>query len=185
MTLVIAEKEAGRVIMGADSAAGNQEEIHTYPDLEKIVQRGPYLVGHCGNGRVGQVVSLVVEWPEPPRSGELLPFFAREFVPEIRRAVQDAGAAQEGRAILGGKTLLLIGLFDHLFIVAPDLNIVRSPGLSCIGAGRHYGYGAMHALKAADIEPAQKRIEIALQAASSYSPYVRPPFRILETSSDR
>ncbi len=77
---------------------------------------------------------------------------------------------------------LLIGLRGQLFIVGADLNVVRSAGLSCIGAGRHHGYGAMHALKAAGIAPAQKRIEIALQAAANYSLYVRPPFRILETA---
>ncbi len=184
MTLVIAEKEAGRVIMGADSAAGNREEIHTVPDLEKIVLRGPYLVGHCGNGRVGQVVNLLVEWPEPPRSGELLPFLVREVVPEIRRAVQDAGAAQEGPAILGATTVLLIGLNGQLFVVARDLNVIISPGTACIGSGRHHGDAAMHALTAAKIEPARKRIEMALQAAADNSLYVRPPFRILETAEN-
>lgn len=129
-------------------------------------------------------LNLLVEWPEPARSGELLPFFAREVVPEIRRAVRDAGAAQEGRAILGENTVLLVGLCGRLFIIAPDLNVVRSPGLSCIGAGRHHGYGAMHALKAAGVEPARKRIELALQTAANFSPYVRPPFRILEAAGD-
>ncbi len=182
MTLVIAEEEDERVIMGADSAAGDREEVYAYPDLEKIVRRGPYLVGHCGSGRVGQVLNLLVEWPEPPGSGELLPFFAREVVPEIRRAIQDAGAVQEGGGILGDKTVLLVGVRGKLFIIAADLNVVHSPGLSCIGAGRHHGYGAMHALKAAGIGPAQTRIEIALKAAAKTSLYVRPPFRILETA---
>jgi len=182
MTLVIAEEEADRVIMGADSAAGGREETYTYPELEKIVQRGPYLIGHCGNGRVGQVVNLLVEWPEPPQSGELLPFFAREVVPEIRRAITDAGATQEGRGILGDTTVLLVGLRGKLFIVGADLNVVRSSGMACIGAGRHHGYGAMHALKAAGVELARQRIELALQAAANYSNYVRPPFRILETA---
>lgn len=131
--------------------------------------------------RFGQVVNLLVEWPEPPRSGELLPFLAREVVPEIRRAVQDAGAAQDGREILGNQTVLLVGLLGQLFIVARDLYVVPSPGPSCIGSGRHHGYGAMHALKAAGVEPAQKRIEMALEAAADYSLCVRPPFRILET----
>jgi hypothetical protein len=40
----------------------------------------------------------------------------------------------------------------------------------------------MHALKAAGVEPARKRIDLALQTAANFSPYVRPPFRILETA---
>ncbi len=44
MTLVIAEKEAGRVIMGADSAGVSRGEVHAFPGVDKIFQRGPYLV---------------------------------------------------------------------------------------------------------------------------------------------
>lgn len=184
MTLVIAEKEAGRVIMGADSAAGGREEIHTYPDIEKVVRRGPYLVGHCGSGRIGQVVNLLVEWPDPPQSGALLPFLVREVVPRIRRAVRDAGAAREGVAILGEKTVLLVGLHGQLLAIGCDLNVLDLSGPACIGAGRHHGYGAMHALKAAGVEPARKRVEMALRAAADDSLYVRPPFHILETPGD-
>ncbi len=36
--------------------------------------------------------------------------------------------------------------------------------------GRHNGYRAMHALKATGVVPAQKRIEIALQAAANKAP---------------
>ncbi len=180
MTLVIAVEEAGRIVMGADSAAGNPEEFYVYPQLEKIVRRGPYLVGHCGSGLVGQVVNLLVEWPDPPASGALLPFLVRELVPEIRRAVRAAGAAQEGRAILGEKTVLLLGVRGQLFVAAADLCVVRSPRLSCIGAGRHAGYPAMEALEAAGVEPARQRIETALEIVARRVPVVEPPFRILE-----
>ncbi len=180
MTLVIAVEEAGRVVMGADSAAGNPEEFYVYPRLEKIARRGPYLVGHCGNGLVGQVVNILVEWPEPPVSGELLPFLVREVVPEIRRTVRAADAAGEGRFILGDKTVLLLGVRGRLFVVGADLCVVRSPGLSCIGAGRHAAYPAMEALEAAGVEPARKRIETALEIVARRVPVVEPPFRILE-----
>ncbi len=40
----------------------------------------------------------------------------------------------------------------------------------------------MHALKAAEVKPARRRIEMALETAAELSNYVRPPFRILESS---
>jgi hypothetical protein len=184
MSLVISEEEEGRVIMGADSAAGSAEEIHVYPDLEKIVQRGPYLVGHCGQALVGQAVNVFVEWPEPPKSGELLPFLVREVVPEIRRGVQEAGAVYEGPAILGDKTVLVLALRGQLFVIGSDLFVIKSPGLTCIGAGRPYAYPTMKALKAAGVEPARKRIEMTLKAAAEECPFVRPPFRFLKSGGE-
>lgn len=182
MTLVIAQQEAGRVIMGADSAAGSTDEIHTYPDLEKIFRRGPYLVGVCGSWLICQVVNYLVEWPEPPDSGDLLPFLFGEVVPEIRRAVKAADALHGAPTFLGDKTVLLVGLRGQLFIITSDLSVVRSAGLSCIGSARQYGYAAMHALKAAKIKSARRRIEMALETAAEFSNFVRPPFRILESS---
>jgi ATP-dependent protease HslVU (ClpYQ) peptidase subunit len=182
MSLVISTEEAGHVLMGADSAAGSAEEVHVFPDLEKIIRRGPYLVGHCGRALVGQALSVLAKWPEPPKRGEeLLPFLVREVVPEIRRAVRDAGAAAEGPGILGDKTVLLVGLHGQLFAVGADLFVVKAPGLFCIGAGRPYAYPTMKALKAAGVEPARKRIEMTLKAAAEECPLVRPPFRFLES----
>lgn len=180
MTLIIAEEEAGRIVMGADSAAGSKDEVYSYPELEKIFERGPYTIGSCGNGLIGQVLQVLVEWPEPPKSGEILPFLVREVVPEIRRAVVDAGAAQEGQGILGDTTVLFLGVRGTLFVICADLTVVKSRGWACIGSGRQRAYPTMEALKAAGVEPARERIERTLEVVAEYTPLVRPPWRFLE-----
>ncbi len=177
MTLVIGSEVPGGVIMAADSAAGKPEEFYVYRHLEKIARRGQYLIGHCGNARIGQVLHHLIEWPEPPSSGPLAPFLIREVMPMVRRAVQDAGAAQEGRAILGETTVVLVAVGGELYIVGNDLTVVRSEGLACIGCGRHAAYPAMEALEAAGVEPAIKRIEMALEIVARRVPVVEPPFR--------
>ena len=179
MTLVIANEVPGGVIMAADSAAGKPEEFYVYRHLEKIARCGRYLVGHCGNARIGQVLNHLVEWPEPPSSGPLAPFLIREVIPAIRRALQHAGAAQEGPAILGETTVVLVAVGSELYIVGNDLTVVRSEGLTCIGCGRHAAYPVMEALEAAGVEPAQRRIEMALEIVARRVPVVEPPFRFL------
>ena len=131
MTLVIAIEVPGGVIMAADSAAGRPEEFYVYRHLAKIARCGPYLVGHCGNARIGQVLNHLVP---------LAPFLIREVMPAVRRALHDAGAAQEGPAILGETTVVLVALGGELYIVGNDLTVVRSEGLTCIGCGRHAAY---------------------------------------------
>ena len=149
--------------------------------MTKIARCGPYLFGYCGNARIGQVLHYLLEWPEPPESGPLAPFFVRMLMPEIRRAVQDAGAAQQGRGILGEATILLVAVRGELYVVDPELTVVRTDGLACIGCGRHAAYPAMEALKAAGVEPARKRIEMALEIVAHRVPVVEPPFRFLES----
>ena len=181
MTLIIAEEEEGRVIMGADSAACSPNEVYTLPALEKIVQRGQYLIGACGSGRVCQVIRTLVEWPELPDTDALLPFLVRQVAPAIRVAVQEAGALQEGRSKLGDKTQVVLGIQGQVFYLTTDLAVVKGNPVVCIGSGRHHGYAAMHALAAAGITPARARIQLALEATAEYSLQVRPPFRFLES----
>jgi len=87
---------------------------------------------------------------------------------------------QEGRCKLGNKTQVVLGIQGQIFNLTTDFAVVRSPPVDCIGIARHHGYAAMHALAAAGVKPARKRIRMALEAAAEHSLYVRPPFRFLE-----
>ena len=183
MSLIIGVEEEGRVILAADSAASTEErfEFYSLRHLEKIARCGPYLVGYCDNARVGQVLFHHVDWPDPPESGPLASFLVREVVPEIRRAVHAAGAAQEGRTFLGPRTVVLVAARGELYAVGADLAVVRSEGLVCIGSGRSAAYPVMDALLAAGVSSVRERIEMTLETVARRSPNVAPPFRFLET----
>jgi len=185
MTLIIGMEEQGRVIMAADSAFGNPEEFYVYPNVSKIERCGPYLVGGCGMTRITQTLRHFVQWPEPPESEDLSPFLIRVVLPEIRRAVEVVGAAQSGRAFLGDKTAVLIGVRGHLYGIGSDLAVVRTNRVACIGCGRHAAYPVMEALEQAGIEPARRRIEMTLEIVARHVPVVEPPFRFFELSADR
>lgn len=183
MTLIIGKEEAGRLIMGADSAGGTPQEFYSYPNWPKIAQRGPYVVGACGSGQVLQVLHHDVEWPEPPETDDLLPFLVRELVPEIRRAVRAAGLEPVGGAHLGEKTVVLIGVRGELYAMGTDTVIVRSRGLFCIGCGRHAAYPVMEALERVGVGGARKQIETTLDIVSRHVRVVAPPFRFIEQST--
>ena len=182
MTLVIAVEERGRIIMGADSAAGEPGEFYAFNHLEKIARCGPYLVGFCGSLRVGQVLHHLVEWPEPPAEVPLTSFLVREVAPAISQAMHDAGAVREGQGILGEKTVVLLAVRGELYAIGSDLTLIRIDGPACIGCGRHAAYPAMEALALAGVETARRRIEITLEIVARRVPVVEPPFHFLESA---
>ena len=99
-------------------------------------------------------------------------------MPEIRRAVEAAGAAGKDQ-ILPGKTVILVGCRGGLWSIGPDLFVCEESPFAVIGSGRHHGYGAMHALLAAGFEVGRRLIELALRAAAAFAPGVRPPFHFV------
>jgi len=123
MTLIIGKEEPGRLVMGADSAGGTPEEFYVYPHLPKIAQCGSYLVGACGSGRVVQILQHCVKWPEPPLSGDLLPFLIHEVVPEILRAAQAGGVEPARGLFLGDRTVVQIGVRGELYVMSSDLEV--------------------------------------------------------------
>ena len=187
MTLIIGNEEPGRVILAADSATGTPEESYTEPHLSKIAFCGGdrYLVGSCGSARVAQVLQHLTEWPEPPTSGDLLPFLIREVVPEILRSVQEASAAEPSNGLyLGKTTVVLLGVRGELYALASDLTVFRARGPACIGCGRRAAYPVLEALEKAGVEPARRRMEMTLDVVARHVPVVQPPFRFLELTAE-
>jgi len=174
MTCIVGLTDGKTVTFGADSATGMGEEIYTLK-VHKAFARGPYLFGVCGSPRVGQILRFRMELPEPPAT-DLEPFLVRELVPVIRRALAEEGVAGSGQAILGEKTTILVGCRGQLWTICSDLTVVREVAYAAIGSGRLRAYGALHALAAAGVEPARRRLELALEAAAAYTANVRPPW---------
>jgi len=184
MTLIVGIEKKARVTMGADSACGWREEVFTDPHGAKIALcgGGRYLIGSCGSARVAQVLQHLTEWPEPPPSGDLLPFLIREVAPEVLRSVKAASAAYaepNDGLHLGKNTVVLIGVRGELYSLSSDLTVMRQSS-ACIGFGRTAGNPVMEALEKAGIEPARKRVEMTLEIVARHTPLVAPPFRILE-----
>jgi hypothetical protein len=182
MTCAIAVVEGEDIEAGADSALCGPEEIYQMQE-DKVFVRGPYLIGYCGRARIGQILRYRLDFPDPPDDGDLTSFLIRGLASAIRRAVEAEGAAGRGRDLLGEKTVLILGCRARLWCIQPDLSIAETTPFAAIGSGRHKAYGALHSLTAADVQPARRRIELALEAAAQFTPSVRPPFRFVTLKS--
>ncbi len=179
MTCIVAETDGRTVLFGADSAWTHEDEIYTL-EAPKVFARGPYLFGVCGRYRIAQILRYQAQLPEPAPSAELEPFLVQELVPAIRQAATTCGETTAGRAILGEKTVVLLGCQGQLWTITSDLVALREDRFAAIGSGRLRAYGALHALHAARVEPSVRRLELALAAAAAYTASVRPPWHFVE-----
>ena len=183
MTCVVGVVDEGRVILGADSAgSGEDNEIYSISE-RKVFARGPYLFGITGSYRLGELLHLKAALPDLPDDHDLKPFLVHEFIPAVADTVRKDHLAREGPEILGPKTGFLLGIRGSLWCVTSDLTVFRAGSFASIGSGRLRAYPVLHALEAAGVKPAKRRLELALDATYAYTSDVRRPWQFVE--SDR
>lgn len=185
MTAIAAATDGRRVVMGGDSAGitgtGLDSEIYSFENA-KVFRVGLWVIGFTTSFRLGQVLRYHVAWPEPPADPEALErFLVTDVVPEVRRALDVAGALRtENGQTTGGYFLLacggqLFGILDDFCVVHPRLPY------AAIGAGRQAAYGVLHALAAQPEITLEERVRRALEAAQTHNPWVREPFCLVAT----
>jgi hypothetical protein len=74
---------------------------------------------------------------------------------------------------------LLLGSRGQLWHIDPDLTVLPEVGFGAIASGRLRAYSANYALQAAGVEPAQRRLELALEAAAMFTSSVRSPWHFI------
>ncbi len=141
------------------------------------------MVGVCGSYRVAQVLRYRAELPEPPDSTGLKSFLIRDLAPAIGDLLAAEEVVGSHRTYLGEKVAILLGYRGQLWCIASDLTVLREVELGAIGSGRLRAYAALHALKSAGVEPVQRRLELALEAAAKYTASVRPPWHFVRGES--
>lgn len=186
MTCIVGSVDGQAVILAADSAAlgaPDGSEIYTIPE-PKVFGCGPYVVGVCGSYRVAQVLRYRGELPEPPDPTQFGSFLACDLAPRIGALIAAEGVVGSHHTYLGDKVALLLGYQAELWHIAPDLTVLPEVEFGAIGSGRHRAYAALHALNSAGVEPAQRRLELALETAAKYTASVRPPWHFVRTDSE-
>lgn len=183
MTGILGTTDGQTILLGADSAGSNDNgEIYTIP-APKVFGCGSYVMGVAGSYRIAQTLRFKADLPAPPAT-DLEPFLVRHLVPAIAAAVRADGAACHDHEILGSRTTLLLGCRGQLWYIGPDLTVLPEGSFAAIGSGHIRAYAALYALQAAGVEPARRRVELALEAAAEFTTTVRGPWHFVSLDAD-
>lgn len=176
MTCIAAIANNGKVYMGGDSAAV-EEETHIISTRKepKVFINGAYLIGYAGSFRFGKVVehSFI---PPKPQLDNLDRFLNTIFIDALKECCESAKIDPSSE---DDSSELLIGVGGRLFEFCNDWHFGEdSHNYNSIGSGSSFAMGSLYSTGRMKSERA--RINLALQAAENFSSTVRGPFTILE-----
>jgi hypothetical protein len=176
------------VWMGSDRFIGNMVEkgFVLRPKISEYEVPGSktnMILGNAGAVRITTVIDHNMQMP--PMINDVDAYIEDCFITSLRKAMWEAGYIywENGFEQMPEGVEMLIGFRGRLFTVWDNLAVstVRLP-YACVGAGAYHANGALAALEmgAPKRTTPKARIEIALKAAALHSPWVSPPFTILE-----
>jgi ATP-dependent protease HslVU (ClpYQ) peptidase subunit len=178
MTCVVglADKESGKVFIGADSLTANDygiTQVNMYP---KIAFNGDFLIGCAGSARVAEIMHHIFEPPAFSfESDNIDQYMVKSFVPAMQECIDKANAKEEQKET---GSCVLIGLKGRLFCIKSKYAVEEpSCGYEAIGSSGEVALGVLWATRDRDIPP-DWRIELALKASAEHNAFVREPFLI-------
>lgn len=165
MSVVAGLVDNGEVYMAADSGCMSLD--HSWireDDTPKVWRQEQFLVGVVGKQRVADII---MEDIVPER--KVTPV---EFADLVRVALKMRGALKIRDAIETMEAEILLGWRGGLYHVVSDFGVfVPREKYHAIGAGAQYALGALHVMAGQDWVPGTK-VDMAVEAASAFSPYV-------------
>jgi ATP-dependent protease HslVU (ClpYQ) peptidase subunit len=172
MTCVVGIVRKEGVYLGADSGAFNEDDLtYNVRKDEKIFKRGEMIIGFCSSFRMGQLLRYRLELPKHPRNMDDLEYMSTLFVDAVKTCFEQ----NDYDDFKEEDCNFMVGYKGGLYVVMQDFQVaVHDEGYAAIGSGEAIAIGALYATKE---EPAEKSMEIALNAAENHSMAVKKPFK--------
>ena len=181
MTCIVGMEEGGKVYMGGDSAAVNQETLDEFIITEpKIFKVGSLLFGCTTSFRMIQLLKYELVLAEHPEGMDDMEYLVRAVGKEIRLLFQDEGFSTiKDNEERGGE--FLIGYRGKLYTMNYDFSIQHyAHGFHAVGCGAPFALGALDSLQNWVDETPMQKLYSALVTAETFSAGVKQPFHFLE-----
>ncbi len=181
MTCIVGYVEKGNVWIGGDSAGVGGYSIHARAD-EKVFKKEEMIFGFTSSFRMGQVIRYCLQIPEQSSKKDAFTFLCSDFIDALIKCFKDKAFVQIKDSVASGGTFLL-GYKENLYTIYGDFQVAKVlDSYAAVGCGFDLALGAMHTLNHKNcpgtLTP-EKKITLALEAATHFSAGVCPPFNIV------
>lgn len=178
MTVIVALKSAGKIIMGADSAGVAGYSLVVRAD-RKIYRVGEMLIGFTTSFRMGQLLGYKLKLPDHDPRTSVEKYMTTDFIDAVRQCLKDGGYATKDKEAEQGGTFIA-AYRGGIYSIEGDYQVgIPDSNFWAVGCGFDLALGAFSATAAMAVEP-KERVMLALHAAAQFSAGVRPPFFIEE-----
>ena len=169
MSCIVGIAQEGKIYMGSDSFATTSDGERRPIIANKLFFNKEYLIGFTGSIRTGQAIRP--HYFDPPNS-------ILDFPDALREHLYEKGCvlnSEEHGQIQGSN--FLIGWRGKLYEILLDFQMNETDGdCNTIGAGATFAFGSLYTTKFIKKISPNKRIALALEAASFYTTTCGPPF---------
>lgn len=176
MTCICAIVENNTVYIGGDSAGVAGLSISIRAD-EKVFKNGPFIMGFTSSFRMGQILRYKFDPPKQKASQTDMQYMVTDFIDSVRSCFSKNGFGDKDGTVGGN---FLVGYNGVLYNIEKDhqVGIPKEP-YDAVGCGSDLALGSLHSTADLSIKP-EKRIIMALEAASKFSAGVAPPFLLIK-----
>ena len=179
MTCIVGYVENNRVFIGGDSAGVAGYSIQVRSDA-KVFQNEDCIFGFTSSFRMGQVLRYKLQLPKC-ETWDIERYMCTTFIDAVKSCFKENGINyHDSGQDFGG--VFLVGLKGRLFRIDSDYQVAwNDKNYDSVGCGEDLAVGALFALEHMDRTQisAEDRITIALDAASTFSGAVTPPYTII------
>lgn len=183
MTCIITLKDGNRIYMGADSCvSGSHQRTLGEP---KIIKKGEFLLGSAGSLRGAQLFQYATPLLNICEGEDPYNYLISTVCRTMRNVFSHYGFLyEENKQEHAGNNVFLMVFRGETYYIGIDFAIDRpKDSFTAIGSGQRYALGSLYATEFTDFSP-EKRIKLALDAASKYDYGVAPPYEILSLEWD-
>jgi ATP-dependent protease HslVU (ClpYQ) peptidase subunit len=155
--------------------SGAHEQIIGRP---KINKKGEFLIGGAGSLRSLQVMFYSTKLPNKINGEDSYHYFVNTVVSCYRKSLKEQGFLRVKEGLEKTNTGYIIAYRGCIYHIAIDFAVDQKNDYFSIGSGSYYALGSLHATNSGKLS-AEDRIILALDAASEFDSYVRPPYEII------
>lgn len=192
MTCIVALKTINKtVVLGGDSFCGD-DEVANLCHAPKVYKVGPIGVGLCGQVRTEQILERILKKviPKQEERGELTEEWLVYKLPNIiRKAMKKHGVLDEEQGTDQLDDSEYIFAFDSkIYFLNKDFGFWDTQHqYGAIGAGKQFALGALaYASETSKVKKSPHQVvQMALEAAATWSPWVRAPFAMVEVGGEK
>ena len=178
MTCIVGIEQDGHIWMGGDSAVRSGWQIEQRTDPKVWIKNG-CIIGVAGLARVSDLAAHAFNVPLRDPRMDLPQWLATQFTDALRDCLKTGGVAFREDEHEHSDSHFLIGVEGSIYSMGSGYSLTRRiQNYNAIGSGAEVALGCLYASRA-EQDP-KARIEQALEAAESETPFVRRPWTVLK-----
>ena len=145
MTTVIGIQGVGNCLLACDSqTTGETGRPYIHDKVNKIVERGKYLIAGSGDADACDIIQHLWEPPKPPRKKDMYNFVVSKVAPSIKACLKEKGYEPDKNDKEAG-FLFLIAIRGTIYEIDTTCTVsLRDDGIYGIGSGSKYAIGALY-----------------------------------------